>query len=249
MQSACTIPSDLRRLGLDGILIINVRSFVERRKHIQAQLFRFGLEGEFVHAFDAVDIDKQINDKYFKGTGLRPAQKSCSLKHIVALERICSRGWRRALILEDDAVLAETFPAGLKQALIESSRHRCPHVIYLGCGGNQDTPRSQRIAGQHLYKNNRGRFTDSYVIGITEASARLEWMSANKMDLPIDLAFDAMDRLVGNEILWFEDPVVEQGSKNGAFETTLQPGRTAKAQRLHFAWKRLWQKHVRQIWR
>ncbi|MGO4814248.1 glycosyltransferase family 25 protein [Cupriavidus sp. 2MCAB6] len=249
MQSACTIPSDLRRLGLDGILIINVRSFVERRKHIQAQLFRFGLEGEFVHAFDAVDIDKQINDKYFKGTGLRPAQKSCSLKHIVALERICSRGWRRALILEDDAVLAETFPAGLKQALIESSRHRCPHVIYLGCGGNQYTPRSQRIAGQHLYKNNRGRFTDSYVIGITEASARLEWMSANKMDLPIDLAFDAMDRLVGNEILWFEDPVVEQGSKNGAFETTLQPGRTAKAQRLHFAWKRLWQKHVRQIWR
>ncbi|NUA32025.1 glycosyltransferase family 25 protein [Cupriavidus basilensis] len=249
MQNARSDSSDLRRLGLDGILIINVRSFVERRKHIQAQLSKFGLEGEFVHEFDAADIDKRIDEKYFNGTGLRPTQKSCSLKHIVALERICSRGWRRALILEDDAVLAENFPGGLKQALIESARHKCPHVIYLGCGGNQYTPRSQRTPGQYLYKNNRGRLTDSYVIGIAEASARLKWMSANKMDLPIDLAFDAMDRLVGIEILWFEDPVVEQGSKNGAFETTLQPGRTAKMQRLHFAWKGIWQRHVRQLWR
>ncbi|MDF3834306.1 glycosyltransferase family 25 protein [Cupriavidus basilensis] len=244
------IPSNLQALGLDGILIINVRSFVERRKHIEAQLARFGMTGELVHEFDADDIDPETDRAYFKGEGLRPAQKSCSLKHIVALERIRQRGWRRALVLEDDAVLSDAFLAGLAQALEEAGSHAGPHVIYLGCGGNQYTPRSKRVAGQYLYRNCRGRLTDSYLLGAAAAGLRLEWMARNPTELPIDLAFDKMDHEMGIAILWFEDPLVEQGSKNGAFRNTLEPvARPPVVQRVHFHWKKLWQKRLRQLWR
>ncbi|KJK23721.1 hypothetical protein UB46_15500 [Burkholderiaceae bacterium 16] len=232
------------------MLIINVRSFVERRKHIDAQLARFGLEGEFVHDFDATDIDPDTDRAYFKGTGLRPGQKSCSLKHVVALKRIQERGWRRSLVLEDDAVLSDDFMAGLAQALKEGASYANPRVIYLGCGANQYTPRSERVAGQRLYRNSRGRLTDSYLIGSVEAGLRLDWMARNPTELPIDLAFDKMDHDVGIAILWLEDPVVEQGSKNGAFRNTLEPvTRDPFVQRFHFNWKKLWQKRVRQLWR
>ncbi|MGO4811305.1 hypothetical protein AB4156_17220 [Cupriavidus sp. 2MCAB6] len=44
-------------------------------------------------------------------------------------------------------------------------------------------------------------------------------------------------------VLWLEDPVAEQGSKNGAFRSTLEPMTLAPfAQRFHFNWTKHWQK-------
>lgn len=238
-----------KKLGLDGILVINVRSFVERRKFMESQLARLGLECEFVHEYDAADIESGIDKRYFCGSGLRPSQKSCSMKHIAAMSRMVARGWKRMLVLEDDAVLSPHFLDGLQRALHESSSWRNPHVVYLGSGANQYTPRSLRVQGQSLYKNTRGRLTDSYLIGTDEAISRLGWIAKNQMDLPIDHAFDAMDKDLGIDILWFEDPIVEQGSKNGTFPTTLEASRHPFSQKLHFTWKKVWQKHVRQLWR
>ncbi|MBY4899044.1 glycosyltransferase family 25 protein [Cupriavidus sp. AU9028] len=239
----------LRALGLGGILVINVRSFVERREHIERQLAAHGLECEFVHEFDANDIDPQTDQRYFDGPDLLRNVKSCSLKHLVALQRAATRGWDRVLVLEDDAVLLPGFSEGLERALAESRAWEGPHVVYLGSGGNQYTPRSQRRDGQSLYPNTRGRLTDSYVIGADAAAMRLAWMEANRMDHPIDHAFDRMDRELGIQILWFEDPIVEQGSKNGRFATSLEGTRPRWRQQFHFALKKVWQKHLRQLWR
>ena len=240
----------LKVLGIDGVLVINVRAFVERRKFMEAQLDKLGLPYEFVHEFDADDIDPDTDRRHFCGTELRPGQKSCSLKHIAAMKRMSLRGWRRMLVLEDDAVLSPGFLAGLATATNESNKWPRPHVVYMGSGGNQFTPRSRRRAGQHLYPNTCGRLTDSYLIGTGEVNARLSWLARNQMHLPIDHSFDAMDRELGIEILWFEDPIVEQGSKNGAFVTTLEEARRSSLhQRLRFTWKKVWQKHVRRALR
>ena len=60
----------LEALGLDAILIINVKSFVERRRHVEAQLARFGLSGDFVHEFDADEITAELDQRYFAGDEL-----------------------------------------------------------------------------------------------------------------------------------------------------------------------------------
>ncbi len=91
--------------ALDAVLVINVKAFVERRRHVEAQLARVGLTAHFVH-------DSALDQRHFSGSELNAGQKSCALKHIEALRMIVRLGWQRCLVLEDDVVLAADFNAG-----------------------------------------------------------------------------------------------------------------------------------------
>lgn len=237
-------------LGLDRIYVINVRAFEGRRRHVLAELARFGLECEFVHEFDAVDLTSEIDARHFpRVTKLTPAQKSCALKHVTALRRIAARGEQASLVLEDDVVLSKDFADGIMAALAEWSTHSRPSVIFIGSGGNFYTPRTQRRPGQRLYVGRRGRFADSYILGCDEAKLRLERIDRSGIDEPIDNQFETMDRAAGITMLWLEEPVVEQGSKNGLFVTALQPAHPNFVQRLLFGWEKFRRKYLYQLWR
>lgn len=239
----------LRALGLDAILVINVRSFVERRQHVEAQLARFGLRGEFVHEFDADDITPEVDRRWFGGGELNRGQKSCALKHVAVLQRVVEHGWQHCLVLEDDVVLADDFTEGVRAALEETGEERHPYVIYLGAGGNFYTPASQRQPGRRIYPAAKGRFTDSYIIGNQEAALRLARIEAQPMTKPIDVTFDTVDREAGIAFLWLEDPVVEQGSKLGVFRTTLEAAPPNWLQGLRYRLERLRRKYLYQLWR
>jgi glycosyl transferase family 25 len=234
---------------IDTIYLINVRSFTDRLEHARTQLARFGLQAEPVHEWDAVDLRTETEQRYFSGSGLSPAQKSCGMKHVAALQRIVTRNERFALVLEDDVILADGFAEGLAAALAEVPLHPQPQVIFIGCGGNFYTPRSQRKPGHRLYPANRGRFADSYIIGHDAARLRLDWIAQHRISKPIDNQFETIDRDTGITMLWLEDPVVEQGSKLGLFTTTLEPAKPDWLQRLSFKLEKLRRKYVYQIWR
>jgi glycosyl transferase family 25 len=234
---------------LDRIYLINVRSYTERLAHARAQLARYGLEADVVHEWDIGDITPEIDARYFNPSTLSPGQKSCGLKHVTALWHIVNRRERYALVLEDDIVLADGFNEGLEAALTEAELHPQPHVTFIGCGGNFYTPRSQRRKGQRIYRATRGRFADSYIIGIEAARQRLEWITQNRISLPIDNQFEVIDRQVGITMLWLEDPVVEQGSKLGLFTTTLESAKPNWLQHLSFMLEKLRRKYVYQLWR
>jgi len=236
-------------LGLDAILIINVKSFVERRRHVEAQLARFRLRGEFIHEFDADEITADVDRRWFAGDQLNRGQKSCALKHVVVLQRVIERGWQHCLVLEDDVVLAHDFPEGVRAALAETRDEPRPYVIYLGAGGNFYTPASQRQPGRRIYPATKGRFTDSYIIGAQEAALRLARIEAQPMVKPIDVVFDTVDRAAGIRFLWLEDPVVEQGSKLGVFRTSLEAAPPNWLQGLRYRLERLRRKYLYQLWR
>ncbi|MGE5162339.1 MAG: glycosyltransferase family 25 protein [Betaproteobacteria bacterium] len=239
----------LRALGLDSLLVINVKSFVERRRHVEAELARFGLTGEFIHDFDADEITPELDRRWFAGDQLNRGQKSCALKHVEALRRVVARGWRHCLVLEDDVVLAPGFTEGVRAALEETRAEERPHVIYIGAGGNFYTPASQRQPGRRIYPATKGRFADSYILGRREAALRLAAIERRPLTQPIDVAFDAIDRAAGILPLWLEDPVVEQGSKLGVFRTSLEPAPPNWLQALKYRLERLRRKHLYQLWR
>lgn len=236
-------------LGLDALLIINVKGFVERRRHVEAQLARFGLRGEFVHDFDADEITPALDRRWFGGVELNLGQKSCALKHIEVLRRVIAHRWQRCLVLEDDVVLAGDFADGVRVALTETHAAPRPYVIYLGAGGNFYTPASQRQPGRRIYPADRGRFTDSYIIGAQEAALRLAAIEAQPMTKPIDVVFESVDRAAGIRFLWLEDPVVEQGSKLGMFRTSLEPAPPNWLQAVRYRLERLRRKYLYQLWR
>lgn len=218
------VERDHRHSGsLDGILVINPRSFTERRQSIERQLQPIGLPYEFIHSYDAGDLDASIARRYFQQAVLSPGQQSCALKHLQALRLIVERNWQRALVLEDDALLDPRFVDGLQQALDESARLEPPHVLFVGSGGNQYTPRRSRVPGQHLYRSDRGRLGEAYVLGSQSARLRVEWIERQGIPLPIDNLFERIDQECGIALYWLEPPIVEQGSKNGRFRSVLEP--------------------------
>lgn len=209
--------------SLDGILVINPKNFIERRQSIERQLQPLGLPYEFIHSYDADDLDATVTSRYFKNSLLSPGQQSCALKHLQALRLIVERDWQRALVLEDDALLVSRFVSDLDSALRESSRFDPPYVLFVGSGGNQYTPRRLRVPGQRLYKSDRGRLGEAYVLGSQAARLRIGWIEQHGIIFPIDNLFERIDRELGIAMYWLEPPIVEQGSKNGHFRSVLEP--------------------------
>lgn len=236
--------SPRRGTPLDGILVINPRDFVERRNSIERQLQPLGLPYEFIHTFDACDIDDALVRRYFRAGQLSPGQQSCALKHVEALRNIVEHDWRHALVLEDDALLVPRFLPELGAALEEGSRLTSPRVLFIGSGGNQYTPRRRRVPGQRLYKSERGRLGEAYVLGSLEAQLRLEWIERQGIPLPIDNLFEQIDREQGVGMYWLEPPIVEQGSKNGRFRSVLEPAPPNVVRRITSVLQKLRRKYL-----
>jgi len=238
-----------RVLPVDGILIINPRSFIERRESIERQLRSLGLTYEFIHTYDACDLDPATVQQYFTVPYQNLGNQSCAMKHLAAMRLVMERQWHRALILEDDVILAPDFIQGVRDAITESSAFMHPHVLYIGSGGNFYTPKSMRVPGQRLYRASKGRFTDSYIVGADTARLRVEWMEQHGIAGAIDCHFDASDPKLGIEWYWLEDPVVEQGSKNGRFQSAIQSAPPNVIQRARFWWEKIRRKYIYQLWR
>ncbi len=234
---------------LDDVFVVNVKKFVERRKFMQEQLARTGIEAEFVLDWDSDELTPEIVAEYFTGDAVSPAQMSCALKHVTVLQRIAERGGKHNLVLEDDAILAPEFVQGLNHAIQESADFPGPKVIFIGSGGNFYTPKSMREPGRHLYAMHKGRFTDSYMIDAETAKLRLDWIHRHRMDGPIDNQFDKMDKELGIKLLWLEDPVVEQGSKTGMFDTSIEKALPSWLQAWSFFWEKMRRKYLYQLWR
>jgi glycosyl transferase family 25 len=234
---------------LNHVYVINVKKFTERRAFMEAQLAKFGMNAEFIFDGDIEDLTDDLIEKYFSGTDLSPAQMSCAIKHVFALQKIAESGAAFNLVLEDDAVFAPDFDLGLQHVLNESANFIGSKVIYIGSGGNFFTPKSQRKENKHLYIGSRGRFTDSYIIDGETANKRLQWILNHKISHPIDNLFDKIDKDLGVKIVWLEDPVVEQGSKNGLFNSAIESAAPRWLQTIFFALEKIRRKYIYQLWR
>lgn len=245
-------PTPTAAWGLDGICVVNVKTFTERRAHIERELKRFGLTGEFIFEHDANEITPELDAHYYlPNPNLTNGHKSCGLKHIAIMQRVVARNWDYCLVLEDDAILDKNFRQGVENALRELKQNYAGKacVTFIGSGGNWYTPRSQRKKGQHLYPAKKGRFTDSYIIGKEAAQQRLDWIAQHKMGNAIDNAFDQMDRELGIQLLWLEPTVVEQGTKRGLFGSTLEGRWPAPVQAFLHGWEKFRRKYIYQLWR
>ena len=233
----------------EHIFVLNVKKFTQRRLFMEQQLEKFSLHAEFILNYDSEDLSDDLIAQYFTGNKLSKAQMSCAMKHVFALKKIALNKSQFNLVLEDDAIFANDFSLGLSHVTQQIDQFPGNKVIYIGSGGNFFIPQSQRIEGQYLYIGPRGRFADSYIIDSKTAQKRLDWIDLHKISEPIDNQFELIDKALGIKIIWLEDPIVEQGSKNGLFDSQLEVAPPAWLQGLLFRWEKIKRKYIYQLWR
>jgi glycosyl transferase family 25 len=239
----------MKQPSLKHTFVLNVKSFTARRTFMERQLAAVDLPADFILDWDIEDLTPEIVARFFTADNtLSDGQKSCALKHVQALQNTVS-GNGVALILEDDALLGKDFQLGLQRALQQSGQFSGEKIIFIGSGGNFFTPKSQRRSGQHLYIGSRGRFADSYLIDSATAQKRLDWINTHKISKPIDNQFEEMDKQLGITLLWLEEPIVEQGSKNGLFNSALEAAPPTWLKAVLFRWEKLKRKYIYQLWR
>ncbi len=234
---------------LDHVFVLNVKKFTQRRLFMEQQLAQFSMNAEFIFKWDVEELTKELIAQYFTGDNLSKAQMSCAMKHITALKKIASNKSHFNLVLEDDAVFTKDFYLGLSHVAQQIKQFSGSKVIYIGSGGNHFIPKSKRIKGQYLYLGPRNRFADSYIIDSETAQKRLDWIALNKIYEPIDNQFDIIDKALDIKLIWLEEPIVEQGSKNGLFNSQLEERPPLWLQGLLFRWQKIRRKYIYQLWR
>lgn len=228
--------------GICAVFVIHAAKFVERRRSIESQLKHAGLPFEFVLDYDIENIPTGLRQQMFSNGDLSPAQQSCALKHWQVMQHVVCHNLTRALILEDDVILAPQFRHDLERAVLEDLAICGPHVTFLGCGGHYYVAHDEIIAGQLLYPRNQGKFGDSYIVSFDAAKRRVDWIATHGIAQPVDHLFECIDREEGTAMYWLEPPIVEQGSHNGNFSSTLKRSHPLWVQSLQFRWKKFWRR-------
>jgi glycosyl transferase family 25 len=77
----------------------------------------------------------------------------------------------------------------------------------------------------------------------------MDWIMKYKISDLIDNQFDKIDRQLDIKMVWLEDPIVEQGSKNGLFTSSIELAPSTWIQRMLFNFEKLKRKYIYQLWR
>lgn len=137
------------------VLVINLKSAIQRRDFQDLQLKILGLKYEWVCAVEPGDVDPtELQDRTYEyARPLRPSEVSCLLSHREAWRRVCLKNTPQ-LILEDDAVLQRDVPQ-----LIEKLSHQ-RNVDFF----NLETVIKRKTLGKHQESIEGTRYTKSVVL-------------------------------------------------------------------------------------
>ena len=232
---------------VDAVFVLSVRSFHDRIAHIEAELQRHGIAFEWIFEYDAAELTPELVEATFAPSDMGPPQQSLVLKHIETWKRCVSRGYRRVLVFEDDAMLAADFSEAFSAAMQAADRVEQPYMIYLGCGDNKYVGRLQQTDSVLVKTSLALPATDATVFNQRAAQLRLEYVARQKITRPADWLMREADAAMGVAHYWLRDPIVEQGSMNGRFASVLDRKRIGRSKArtwLRFRWDRWWRRTI-----
>lgn len=208
---------------VDAVCVLSVRSFADRIAFMREQLARHGIEFRFVFEHDRDAMDPALLAATFGPCDLAPAHRSLILKNIQVWRDAVAHGWRRVLVLEDDALLGDDFAPRLAEAMQAADRLEPGWLVFLG-GHDTKVPDSYFLAAGPLVPlpiaTNEGCVHD-----LAAMQRRLHWLQTNKVTLPADHLLRRIDHECGTAQYWLRHPVVEQGSVVGLFDSVLDSHR------------------------
>jgi glycosyl transferase family 25 len=227
---------------VDAVCVLTVKTFTERIAHMRRELDSHGIAFEFVLEHDADELQPELVAATFAPSRMRAAHQSLVLKHIAAWRSALAAGYRRILVLEDDAVLAGDFAQRLDVAMQAAERLPPGWLVYLG-GADAKVPDSYFLSEGPLIPLALAT-TEGYVTDAAAMQRRLAWLAEHRIAQPADHLIKSMDAALGIPHYWLRPPIVEQGSVTGIFPSVLDASRQ-KHSRAYNILRNRWSKFQR----
>ena len=227
---------------VDAVFVLSVRSFTDRIVHIRDELGRHGIDFEFIFEFDANAIPDDVIAARFAPSDMKRSHQSLVLKHLRTWELMLERDLGRVLVFEDDAVLDAGFAGSFAQAMKAADALDAGWMIYLGRGNNHHV--GERGA-QGVIRGGVLPATDALVFDREAARRRLDHLRTHRITRPADWLMRETDAAAGVPHYWLRQPLVEQGSMNGRFDSVLDGKRQFRGRiysKLRYRWDAWWKR-------
>lgn len=208
---------------VDAVYVLSVKGSDFRIRHIEAELAKKGVAFSFMFEHDAVELTEETLAETFGPSSMKRAHKSLVLKNIQVWKDSVARGYQRVLVFEDDAVLSDGFIAGFDTAMQAAVKQPPGWLVFLG-GLDTKVPDSYFLAPGPLVElpipTAEGCVHDRLAM-----ERRLTWLESNPVILSVDHLMVHIDAAMGSRHYWLRQPIVEQGSVTGMFDSLLDAGR------------------------
>jgi len=148
---------------------------------------------------------------------LLASEIACTIKHLMAYEKLLTSHSDAAIVLEDDAILDKGFSRKLQRILRKAPQKW--DFIFLGSGAGL------RVPGRHWWRTlyqmqpPRSKCADAYLIH--RLAARRILSRAIPFTLTIDFLLGYWMKELNMLCYWHEPPIVRQGSETGLFESAI----------------------------
>jgi len=191
------------------IFVVHYDKLVKRKEIIIQQLNKYNFNYEFV---SNKGKDKLTIDDIRKFRNLNKSEISLTLHHIECFKKIVENNLEFALILEDDVILHHNFSQKLDFYMC-----RLPEewdMLFIGDGCGMHIDENNLVNGKFIYKNDKTRCLDSYLISNRCCKIILEKLQLLNYTIlcPVDHWLNYVIRNNNFNVYWAEPTIVTQGS-------------------------------------
>lgn len=195
------------------IFVVHYPKLLKRKATLNKLLEINGLSAQYVEHYDRNTLTIE-DKKLFDINSVDNTNIAISLSHFYCYKEIINN-YDYALILEDDAIFNNVFSRALRFYM-----QHLPSdwdMLFLGDGCGMHIPKNilQKNKNCHIFRNNRSRCTDSYLVSkkcAEKINAEIE-SDGFMCNLPIDHWLNIVINKYNLKVFWAEPTIVTQGSQ------------------------------------
>lgn len=241
----------IEKLLKQGVMVVHALKGYEYHEKRIIELFdQMGMSYEFVTDGDPVYFRQEILEKYFVPNIrdiLSDGVLSCTLNHIIAVEKIVEKGLDYALVFENDPFFLGNFVEDLELIFNEVESLDKGFMISLENSTLRFPSYWDIKKDKHLYQASTCRMSGSYIIDQQGAMDILRELKDNKCPTVVDGWHDQLIQQNIIKMYWVHPPMVEEGSHNGHLNATIST--KPRSQYRRFAWQmqKFYKQYIRRI--
>ena len=222
--------------------VIHYTKLKNRKNNILSFLSETNCDYQFITEYDKEDLEgnkyylanKEMFDEKIKNLWdsrihkfriINPAEISCTIKHILAIEKIANQEEDIGLILEDDAIPIESDFSNKIQQLVDTAPDDWDS-IFMGAGCGIDFM-NEKLRGSNLInerfaqvKHPSTNCAEAYLL--KKESAKRIYESIIPFQLVSDWELAYQFYKLDMNVYWSIPPLFYQGSKSGQYNSTLR---------------------------